>query len=336
MPFASDRPVRELLRRVTFGELWLSLRDPSDDGACDPASVLGRMALYRLLVERCGEPGAFGAGDALSPFWGYASQLAWQQRSGRLARPEGGGTPPGDRIDSTSWWGACNYALCVVPYVAGIQLGAVPPLRFPPDHADGEISRYPDALSRWRDAIRRMQKLRPGGDTDSLRLMIWAAHLASTRTATRIHGSKLRAMSGAEQRFAQGWVRMVDLFAAAGLRTDLAYLAERGSGALPSRQLRASDADGAFADLPRAEQSAARRVIALGDRPWWRWSVDRSIWRRIMRTRAAREDAQAILSGMFGRGRTAWRSRALGFAYAALPTTLANRLPTVRAILRWP
>jgi len=47
----------------------------------------------------------------------------------------------------------------------------------------------------------------------------------------------LAALPADEQRFARGWIRMVDLFGAAALRTDLAYLASHGTGALPGRML---------------------------------------------------------------------------------------------------
>ena len=256
--------------------------------------------MYRLLVERANPLGAFGDDHELSPFWGYASQLAWQHRSGRL----------GDRdraIDRTSWWGACNYALCVIPFAAAATLGIVPVVAL-------DTGGYTEALPAWNDALRAMVAVRRGDDLEPVRFAIWRAHLASIELAVRRHAHEFRALAERERAFARGWVRMVDLFGAAALRTDLVTLAPHGAGALPSRML--GDRDD---DLPRAERSTARRVIALGARPSWRWPIELAVWRRIMRTRAARDEVDALLAGMFGRGRRAWHARVRMLAYAARP-----------------
>ena len=301
MSFDASRPAAALLARIPFGDEWLALPDPAARTTCDPHDAGVRLALYRLLVERGNPRGALGAHDELSPFWGYASQLAWQRRSGRL-----GG--PGDTIDPTSWWGVCNYALSVVPYLAAAQLDMVPALPLPPAPAIHDRS-----LASWRDAHGIMRRLAPGDDHDPLRLAVWRAHLESIETAVRTHAAAHRALPSGERRFARGWVRMVELFGCAGWRTDLERLAEQGGGALPPRILGDDDA---LADFTRPERATARRVIALGLRPPWRWQLETGMWRRMMRTRAARADAETLLAGLFGRGREAWpiRARALRLA----------------------
>jgi hypothetical protein len=294
-----------LLRTIPFGDEWRALPDLTARTACDPDDAGVRMGLYRLLVERGNPDRALGAHDELSPFWGYASQLAWQRRSGRL-----GGT--GDRIDPASWWGVCNYSLSVVPYLAGAQIGLVPTLALPPAPRI-----YDRSLALWRDTLATMRRLRPGDDHDPLRLAVWRAHLESIETAGRAHAAAHRAMPAGERAFARGWVRMVELFGCAGWRTDLERLAEHGGGALPPRVIGALGGDhDALADFTKAERATARRVIALGARPRWRWQLETGMWRRIMRTRAARADAETILAGLFGRGRDAWpiRARALRLA----------------------
>ncbi len=298
------------LARIAFGQDWLTL-DPawlaSPDAMADPMDVRVRMGMYRLLVERTNPHGDFGTHDELNPFWGYASQLAWQHRSGRL------GEGP-YAITATSWWGACNHALCVVPYIAAMQLGLVPALAIP------SLARaYEPALAAWRDALRTMTAA--SCDHDAARVAIWRAHLASITLAVALHEHEYRAMPEAEQRFARGWVRMVDLFAAAAVRTDLEKLIETGGGALPLRVLRAGDPHG---DLPRYERSTVRRVGELADRPAWRWAAAMRIWRRMMRTRTARLDAERLLAGMFGKD--AWSAGARAVIYL-LPSRLqAHRL----------
>lgn len=281
MVFAATRPDPDRLARVAFGADWLAL-DPAHLARADVMDVRVRLGLYRLLVERTNPHGAFGSHDERSPFWGYASQLAWQARSGRL-----GATP--HTIEPTSWWGACNHALSVVPYVAAMRAGLVPPLAIvlPDEHAG--------SMAAWRDAFQALTE--PAPDDDRARRAVWRAHVASITHAVGRHRPQLRALPAAEQRFARGWVRMVDLFAPAALRTDLEQLIERGGGALPSRVL-----DGhALDDLARHERAAVRRIGALADRPDWRWTLELRLWRRMMRTPPARRDAEALLAGLLGK-----------------------------------
>jgi hypothetical protein len=286
------------LARVAFGDDWRACGEPTPD----VMDVRSRMAMYRKLVECTNDHGGFGDSGELSPFWGYASQLAWQHRSGRL-----GAVP--NQIDAGSWWGACNYALSVVPYVAAMQVGIVPTIALVHDHA------YDGVLLSWHDALGLMTT---SHDHDAIRLAVWRAHLESITLAVRLHRREYETLPAAERRFARGWIRMVDLFAAAALRTDLDKLLETGGGALPSRVLR----DDAIADLPRHERSTVRRVGALADRPPWRWTLDITVWRRIMRTRGARADAEQLLAAMLGGGKRVWRGRLRAVAYAALPARL--------------
>ncbi|HEY5922092.1 MAG TPA: Leg1-related protein [Kofleriaceae bacterium] len=287
------------LARMPFAEDWRACGEPT----ADVYSVASRLAMYRVLVERTSTHGGFGGEAELHPFWGYASQLAWQHRSGRLA------TAPSPSIARDSWWGACNYALSVVPYVAAMQLDLVPRLAIEHERT------YDDVMPAWHAALRTLASSR---DHDAVRVAIWRAHLASITLAVRRHGRELQQLPPDEQRFARGWVRMVDLFAAAGLRTDLDKLVETGGGALPSRVLDHGPLD----DLPRHERSTVRRVGALADRSPRRWAVDIAVWRRIMRTRNARLDAERLLAGMLGTGSEVWPARLRALAYAALPARL--------------
>lgn len=307
MAFVSERLDRSRLARVAFGDQWCALADPADGVGCDAMSVPIRLGLYRLLIERTNRHGAFGRHDEHNPFWGYASQLAWQQQSGRLGRDDGA-------IAADSWWGACNHALSVVPYVAAMRLRVVPALDIavPP--------RFEPVMAAWRDAFTAMTRATPI-DHDGARVAIWRAHLASITLAVNTHRAEYAALPAPERRFARGWVRMVDLFAAAGLRTDLDKLVETGGGALPSRVLRDRATTNA---LPRHERSTVARVSALADRPSWRWAIERRGWARIMRSRRARDDAEALLIALLAGGQRAWPARGRAVAYATIPRRLLD------------
>jgi hypothetical protein len=262
--------------------------------------------MYRLLIERMNPHGVYGAHDELSPFWGYASQLAWQQRTGRLGSTQ-------NTIADGSWWGACNYALSVVPYAAAMQRRLVPPLRFE------VLPLYAPVMSAWHRAFDALAARH--ADSDRMRVAVWRAHLLSITLAVKSHDASFRAMPAAERRFARGWVRMVDIFAAAGVRTDLDKLVETGGGALPTRVLREEDA---LEGLHRHEISTVKRVGMLADRPRWRWGLETRVWRRVMRTPRARADAEKILAGVFGKGSQVWPVRARALAYATLPARLVE------------
>ncbi len=303
MSFEPGRPDSARLARMPFGDAWASLVDPVDVVRADPMDARVRMSMYRHLIERLNPHGRFGRHDELSPFWGYASQLAWQQRSGRLGSA-------GHAIADGSWWGACNYALSVVPYVAAMQLELVPQLPV-------TVHGYDAVMPAWHAAIRAL--VDPDADHDNARVLVWAAHLASITLAVANHDVAFSAMSIDEQRFASGWVRMVDLFAAAAVRTDLDKLVETGGGALPPRMLREDDP----LDFHRHEKSTVRRVGELADRPSWRWGMEVRVWRRIMRTRAARADAEQLLAGMLGKHER-WPATVRAIAYATLPARIVE------------
>lgn len=304
MSFEASRPDPARLARMPFGDDWLGLVDPMDLVQADPMDARVRMGMYRHLIERLNPHGRFGKHDELSPFWGYASQLAWQQRSGRL-----GGS--GHAIADGSWWGACNYALSVVPYVAAMQLELVPRL---PIAMPGFVSVMP----AWHAALRAL--VDRDADHDTARVLVWAAHLASITLAVANHDVAFQALPLDEQRFARGWVRMVDLFAAAAVRTDLDKLVETGGGALPPRMLREDDPLDTF---HRHEKSTVRRVGELADRPSWRWTMEVRVWRHIMRTRAARADAEQLLAGMLGKHER-WPATVRAIAYATLPARIVE------------
>ena len=257
----------------------------------DPASVRDRHEMYRLLIERTNPKRVLGDHHQLSPFWGYDAQLSWQHASGRLGPGDGIGRS--DRIDPGSWWGACNYALSVVPYAVAMAHDLVP-------HATLDLRGYTAALPHWHGAFHRMMALNVESgpvDLEPLRFAIWRAHLASITLATARHTRELARLAPPERAFARGWIRMVDLFGAAALRTDLEYLEARPAS-LPSRLLRAHDD---FADLPRHERSTAKRVIQLGERPAWRWPVELALWKRIMRTRASRDQLETVMIEVFAK-----------------------------------
>lgn len=272
----------ELVDRMPFAAAWRAL----DLDRPDAETVTGRLAMYRLLVER--------TGHERSPFWGYAAQLAWQAASERLGGAE--------HIAPASWWGACNFALSAIPYAAAAEQKLVAPAAI-------DARGFEPALPLWHAALRALVATGTG-DREPARFSLWRAHLASITLAVGRHADLHAALPATERAFANGWVRMVELFGAAALRTDLAYLAPLPPAELPSRVLGERDD---LADLSRHERAIVRRTIALGARPAWRWPIELAMWRRMMRTPGARASLDTVMGGLFG---SSWRNRVRVLAYA--------------------
>lgn len=277
---------------LPFAQAWVGAPDLLERGRVDPASVRGRMGMYRLLVERTGAREVVGPRGESHIFWGYASQLHWQRISGRL-----GLGPDGDRIDPSSWWGHMNATLSVLPLRAAIEEGVVPPIdlgTWTTLHAS-----FDAPMRAWQRFFGQLEETHGGADLEPLRQASWEAHLASIHVGLRRHAAAFAHMPSLEQAFARGWTRMVHFLGAAAAPTDFAALMRWGAGALPPRVLR--NEDDPLTDLDPRARRVVRAIIALGRRPRWRFGIDRLMWQRAMRNAALRAEAGDILFGDRGR-----------------------------------
>jgi hypothetical protein len=118
---------------------------------------------------------------------------------------------------------------------------------------------------------------------------------------TLIDATNVRGLFGADDRnnplwglmFQPQWCRMVDYPWAAAWPTDFGFMTGHGQDVLPERLLRDGDV---LADLP---DKVLRNILRLARTPGWRHTVNLTLWRRIMRTRAARDDVLALLDAVF-------------------------------------
>jgi len=105
---------------------------------------------------------------------------------------------------------------------------------------------------------------------------------------------------------------MVDYLGAAAWRTDFDFMTEHGLDVLPECLL-ARPAD--VRALPDKIRRNVTSVVRLAGTSRRRYALNLWLWRRIMRTRAAREDMLALLDGVFNPSpdNTAARRRMLGY-----------------------
>jgi Leg1 len=299
-------------------DLYRAWTDAEEFGETfDPFRFQHRMAAYRLMINNTNPGDRFGADNRHNPLWGLMFQHQWQFRTGRL----GTGTQRDGRIDPDAPWGYGNYTLCVVPYLGAAAAGVVPqvavadpptPSRFP-YVASGIV---PDELSGgvadWR-AYFTLATTSGAADSEPARLTLWKAHKTCLDVVVgAIAGLDAAPWPELELTFLRGWCRMVDYLWVAAWPTDFAFMTEHGLDVLPERLLTGPE------DL-RALPAKARRNVAnilrLATTPTWRYRLNLALWKRVMRTREARDQVLPLLDAVFNPrpGNAAERRRLLGY-----------------------
>lgn len=177
--------------------------------------------------------------------WGYADQLDWMRRSGRLSS-----TPGSIKVDRGAWWGRVSYALTIIPLAAAIESDLWDEETV--SILDGEDLQLPEmqrAIRAWRrvwsfndgDIALRVLMDFPVHDSlqERVRRAQWAAHLESLNAIEALYGKEFDALpSSAEREFARGWCRAARLFAVAAAHTNLDRLIfPLGAGYPPERML---------------------------------------------------------------------------------------------------
>lgn len=283
----------------------------------DPFRFEQRMAGYRLLIDTINRDGLFGADNRRNPLWGLMFQHQWQCRTGRL----GTATARDGRIDPDAPWGYGNYALCVVPWLGAVAAGTVPELALAgpprPSRFDYALPReFQQGVADWKAFFVLVMSSRPGADEEPIRLALWKAHKTCLDiVARRIAGIDPAPYSVLELTFLRGWCRMVDYLWVAAWPTDFDFMAEHGLDMLPERLLENDDDLFAPSDLPEKVRRNIGNVVKLARTSAWRYRLNLALWKRVMRTRQARDEVLPMLDAVFNPNpeNAAARRRMLGY-----------------------
>ncbi|HSV37392.1 MAG TPA: Leg1-related protein [Nocardioidaceae bacterium] len=308
------------LTELDLFDVWRDAQPLSD--SFDPFSFEHRMAAYRLLIDAINEGDRFGQDNRRNPLWGLMFQHQWQLRTGRL----GAGSSESRRIDPDAPWGYGNYVLSVVPWLGAVSAGLVPDLdligpssesRFEYASGVGVKRRVPRELrtgiADWASFFHHVMTTDLVDDPEPTRMALWKAHKTCLDVVTeRLVGIDPSPYSTVELSFLRGWCRMVDYLWVAAWPTDFDFMSTHGLDVLPERLLVDDDR---FSDLPHNVRSNVRNVINLGKTPGWRYDLNLTLWKRIMRTRGARRDVLALLDAIFNpaRANVGDQLRALGY-----------------------
>lgn len=308
----------ELAQFDMFG-VWTTAAPLTD--RFDPFSFPHRMAAYRQLIDATNRGGLFGPDNRRNPLWGLMFQHQWQFRTGRL----GGRTRDDGRIDPDASWGYGNYALSVIPWLGATASGIVPELAIadPPAtsrfrYVHGTPPQVPDefttGVADWRayfDLVAATDHA-DGTDLEPIRFALWKAHKTCLDVvAAGIANIEAAPYSRLELTFLRGWCRMVDYLWAAAWPTDFDFMVRAGLDVLPEVLL----PGGGKLDLPPKVRSNVVNVIGLANTPAWRHRVNLTLWQRVMRTRAARDEVLTLLDALFNpsRDNAAARGRMLRY-----------------------
>ena len=248
----------ESISLTPFATIWHEIPDLKDK--VDPFDIKQRMGVFKLLIDSTNQKGIFGEHNELNCFWGYVFQTHWQWRSGRYKI----GDTPQDRIAPDSIWGYSNYSLSIIPLIAAIRVGLIPPLEILPPSSVSKIDyvtsgsqvgeyRVPavfsGALTEWISFFELMKSIPSGGDIEPIRFKLWDAHGSSLIAADKNSHTLGDNYSRNEVDFLGGWVRMVDFLATAAWRTDIEFMLKNGLDVLPERMLTDDDIPGQVPDM---------------------------------------------------------------------------------------
>ena len=269
-------PKRDIsLRESCFQAYWSSLPDESKVEETSESvvlhvnghSFLGRMRLLQLLMFGLGDTPLWERPTSSSLcrewhwLWGYASQLDWQHRSGRLAfNCEGD-----EEMSSKSWWNYMNFSFSIAIFVAAnnaaILEGAFGgrSVSIELDERSKDLVEHDasiqSCIEAWetlfRNGYREYREYIMHNDSAELsdrnfresRFQFgkhtWKAHTTVIQHASSgAYARKLLSLLPApEQKFAIGWGHFVEVLAASTFPTDLISMIQDGAGFLPLRVL---------------------------------------------------------------------------------------------------
>jgi hypothetical protein len=301
------------LAELDLFEVWTTAEELA--GRFDPFRFEQRMAGYRLLIDATNRAGLFGVDNRHNPLWGLMFQHQWQFRTGRLGGTDGA-------IDPDAPWGYGNYTLSVIPWLGAVAANVVPGLTIagPPGpsrfrYVEGD--RVPEELTLgvadWRDYFALVRASADGADREPLRLALWKAHKTCLDVVvTQIAGINPAPYSPLELTFLRGWCRMVDYLWAAAWPTDFDFMTAHGLDVLPETLLVHGEDLNALPDRARRN---VKNILRLARTPGWRYNVNLFLWKRVMRTRAARDDVLSLLDAVFNprKDNADQRRRMLGY-----------------------
>ena len=256
---------RDDLQGTCFESYWEKIKSRGKATTFDGFSVLGRMAIYKSLIFELDEPSSWNKIENCWLFhwlWGYAAQLDWQHRSGRLSigsDDDDEFLSNSDRISTRSWWGFMNFCFSVCILLGAEKAGLISQGRVVLDSKSVEwvnrdesirlcIDRWSDLFRepyvKYKNAVSNLHQECPEFAMARFEFQkeVWKAHTAVIYATVGRHmkdieneqlQEMLQLLPEPERKFGLGWCRMVELLASLSYPTHLRTLMRDGAGYLP-------------------------------------------------------------------------------------------------------
>ncbi|CAF0813421.1 unnamed protein product [Adineta ricciae] len=285
-PLASNRSVKQDLTRLI-----------------DPWLYIDRLGLYKILIITTTPLMPFCSSSNVSNIlFGLPSQFGWQFDSNRLF------SNGSRKISTDSWWGAANYYLSVIPFLAAVDAGVIQQDSFELVQRENFCSsssecfrEIPEAMTLWRTFFTNLRQANycQSNSFDN-RIMdrcylapMWSAHRASIRYALPMIASKIPLLpSVTEQRFGVGWAHLVDFIGMARENTNLSNVLKYQDAFFPYRLLRNDDHPPHCPDFSRTVNQGLELLLSI--KPEWNQEMLR-LWQRATCNYESRQDAQRVL-----------------------------------------
>ena len=259
------------IKGTPFEGYWTDLPSLWSNSATDKTTLVvqghsfwGRMAVLKYLMYN--DDSLWGENHEWHWLWGYASQLDWQHRSGRLAIGRQGTSDDDDEdvISTQSWWNYMNFCFSVCILLGAERGGVLVGVkRIQLDEASQDFVTNDCAIQKciasWQHLFETAYGVYAenvkGVDISSkdfgsarfaLQQNVWIAHTSVIQYTIGEDSSNINTMSPRaaellqllpipERNFGLGWCRMVEIIAACTFPTDLVSLLQDGAGFLPLR-----------------------------------------------------------------------------------------------------
>ncbi|CAF1359021.1 unnamed protein product [Adineta ricciae] len=269
----------------------------------DPWLYIDRLGLYKILILTTTPLMPFCSSSNVSNIlFGLPSQFGWQFDSNRLF------SNGSRKISTDSWWGAANYYLSVIPFLAAVDAGVIQQDSFELVQRENFCSsssqcfhEIPETMTLWRTFFSNLRQANYCQSNSFDNRIIdrcylapmWSAHRASIRYALPMIASKIPLLpSVTEQRFGLEWAHLVDFIGMARENTNLSNVLKYQDEFFPYRLLRNDDHPPHCPDFSRTVNQGLELLLSI--KPEWNPEMLR-LWQRATCNYESRQDAQRVL-----------------------------------------
>lgn len=234
----------------------------------DPWVIAEREAVSSALLNCTRIPSLFGENNLGNIIWGLDIQTRWQIASGRQQAKSS------PRIDEFAWFANINYFLTVVPYLAAMNSGLLPPAQFLPPKSNAADkfpitfeSIDPEIARDWTNYFETIKMLQVDATyitLENLQKLLWVVHNSTVVNAFPTFEPEIRLLNFQEEKFANGFGHFVEILAIMNVNTSYPPIYSLNQ-MFPQRILRLLDAPPFIFDMNFQQNVIVSAYFAIND-----------------------------------------------------------------------